>query len=75
MTTDIDPAIRHATELLHAHCALYLKEIVVEPGDWHRRAKELAENLAWLIFCRERQLPRGPKTLPPRYPPPPPLVR
>lgn len=75
MTDEIDAAIRHATELLHAHCALYLKEIVCEPSTWNRRAKELAENLAWLTFCREQRLPWSPKTLPPRYPPPPPLVR
>ncbi|MCK1553146.1 hypothetical protein IVB11_29930 [Bradyrhizobium sp. 177] len=75
MTSDLDGAIRHATDLLHAHCALYLKEIHCEPGDWHRRAKELAENLNWLIFCREQRLPRAPKTLPPKYPPPPPIVR
>lgn len=75
MTTEIDHAIRHATDLLHSHCALYLQDIVCEPGAWHRRAKELAENLSWLIFCREQRLPYSPKTLPPKYPPPPPIVR
>ncbi|GMO87586.1 hypothetical protein [Bradyrhizobium ottawaense] len=73
--SEIDLAIRHATELLHQHCELYRKEIVCEPGAWNRRAKELAENLSWLIFCREQRLPWSPKTLPPKYPPPPPALR
>ncbi|GMO40851.1 hypothetical protein BwSF12_43410 [Bradyrhizobium ottawaense] len=63
--SEIDLAIGHAVELLHGHCELYRKEIVCEPGAWHRRAKELAENLSWLIFCREQRLPWSPKTLPP----------
>ncbi|CUT98335.1 hypothetical protein ABIB94_006832 [Bradyrhizobium sp. JR7.2] len=74
--SEIDLAIGHAVDLLQAHCELYRKQIVCEPGEWNRRAKELAENLSWLIFCREQRLPREPKTLPPKYPPPPPpLVR
>ncbi|MCK1337161.1 hypothetical protein IVB38_14265 [Bradyrhizobium sp. 38] len=73
--SEIDLAIGQAVELLQAHCELYRKQIVCEPGDWNRRAKELAENLNWLIFCREQRLPRAPKVPPPKYPPPPRVAR
>lgn len=75
MLTEIDQAIAHAAELLQHHCELYRKEIVCESGAWHSRARELAENLSWLIFCRNWRLPQTPRKLPPDYPPPPPLLR
>lgn len=72
MTDEVDRAAEHAFTLLKEHVERYRTEILVQPAAWRTRCKELAENLDWILFCRDHRLPPETK----RYPyPPPPLQR
>jgi hypothetical protein len=74
-SNEINRACEHAYMLLREHVERYRTEIVVQPTAWRTRCKDLVENLDWLEFCRTHPLPWSAKTLPPKYPPPPPIVR
>lgn len=67
--TEVDQAAEHAYTLLHQHVQLYRTAILVEPHAWRTRCRELAENLDWILFCRDHRLPPDKKRS--SYPPPP----
>lgn len=71
MSSEVDKAIEHAFTLFREHVERYRTDIFVEPSAWRTRCEELHQDLQWLLFCKDHPLPRGPKALPPRYPPPP----
>ncbi|QUS39051.1 hypothetical protein RPMA_09560 [Tardiphaga alba] len=70
--TEVDHAAEHAYELLRQHVQLYRTAIHCEPHAWRTRCKELAENLDWILFCRDHRLPPDTKKTP--YPPMPPRL-
>lgn len=72
MSSEVDKAIEHAFTLFREHVERYRTDILVEPSAWRTRCEELHQDLQWLLFCKDDPLPREPKVLPPRYPPPPP---
>lgn len=78
--TEIEQAAEHAYTLLKEHVERYRTDIHHSSIEWRTRCRELAENLEWILFCRDHPLvlpPRRllPPTTPPRHPPPPPLIR
>ncbi len=67
--TEIEKACEHALVLFTDHCTKYPAEIVVEPLAWRRRCRDLAEDYAWLLFCKNNQLPPNKRLTTPPMPP------
>ena len=67
--SEIELAAEHAYQLLKEHVERYRTDIHHSSIEWRIRCKELAENLDWILFCRDHRLPQDTKKYP--YPPPP----